>query len=228
MTQHLQRKTVYLEGNIGSGKATFLALLEQHLSVQALYEPVELWQQVQGIDLLDIFFQDQARWGFAMQAYVLATRMNQLQAAAVKSGPRIQCVERSVFSDRYCFAQNLFDSAKMSQLEFAIYQTMWQREVSNPLVAPCGIIYIKTPADICMQRIAFRSRSEERVITLSYVQALERLHDAWLIKKMVQPELWTKIPVLVLDMSVDIRHNMQKQNEYLQAAAQFLKKIDTI
>ena len=48
-------KRVYIEGNVGSGKTTFLNILQKHLEIQALYEPVFLWEHIDGNDLLKQF-----------------------------------------------------------------------------------------------------------------------------------------------------------------------------
>ena len=44
--------TVCVEGNIGSGKTTFLSHFKQFDNTTVLQEPVELWRNVAGTNLL--------------------------------------------------------------------------------------------------------------------------------------------------------------------------------
>lgn len=44
--------TVCIEGNIGSGKTTFLSHFKQFNNTTVLQEPVELWRNVAGTNLL--------------------------------------------------------------------------------------------------------------------------------------------------------------------------------
>lgn len=44
--------TVCIEGNIGSGKTTFLSYFKKFDNVTVLEEPVELWRDVSGTNLL--------------------------------------------------------------------------------------------------------------------------------------------------------------------------------
>jgi len=43
------------------------------------------------------------------------------------------------------------------------------------------IVYLRTPAEVCHERIVKRGRKEETKIPLDYLRSLEELHDEWLI-----------------------------------------------
>lgn len=47
--------TVFIEGNIGAGKTTFLNHFKKYEDVCLYTEPVEKWRNVQGFNLLVIF-----------------------------------------------------------------------------------------------------------------------------------------------------------------------------
>lgn len=49
--------TVCIEGNIGSGKTTFLSHFKQFNNTTVLQEPVELWRNVAGTNLLVRLFE---------------------------------------------------------------------------------------------------------------------------------------------------------------------------
>lgn len=44
--------TIYIEGNIGSGKTTFLNHFQKIKDATILEEPVSLWQNIAGVNLL--------------------------------------------------------------------------------------------------------------------------------------------------------------------------------
>jgi deoxyadenosine/deoxycytidine kinase len=90
-------------------------------------------------------------------------------------------LERSIFCDRYVFAENCYRTGLMTETEYQLYCGMWDFLVSNYCVQPDLIVYLRTPADECLARIARRGREEESGIALDYLLQLERLHDEWLL-----------------------------------------------
>ena len=69
----------------------------------------------------------------------------------------------------------------MSPAEYQLYCGLWDFLVSNYCVEPDLILYLRTPAQICLERIKARNRAEESGMTLEYLLQLERLHDEWLL-----------------------------------------------
>ena len=60
--------TVAVEGNIGSGKSTFLEHFEKYSSqVELLPEPVESWRNLGGHNLLQQMYEEPGRWSFLFQ-----------------------------------------------------------------------------------------------------------------------------------------------------------------
>jgi deoxyadenosine/deoxycytidine kinase len=90
-------------------------------------------------------------------------------------------LERSIFCDRFVFAENCYRTGLMSLAEYQLYCGLWDFLVSNYCVKPDLTLYLRTPAEVCLQRIRTRGRAEESNITLEYLLQLERLHDDWLL-----------------------------------------------
>ena len=68
--------TVFIEGNIGSGKTTFLNHFQKYEdSVCLLTEPVERWRNLNGTNLLNAFYKEPFRWAMPFQTYVTLTMM---------------------------------------------------------------------------------------------------------------------------------------------------------
>ena len=64
-----------MEGNIGSGKSTFLEYFKQSKSVEVLAEPVDMWKSVQGHNTLELMYKDARRWSLTFQSYVQLTML---------------------------------------------------------------------------------------------------------------------------------------------------------
>ncbi len=86
--------TIVVEGNIGSGKTTFLEKFRDRSSyVEIFSEPVDKWRDVHGHNLLDMLYSDPARWSLLFQTYVQLTMLQQHSRATDKP---VKLMERSL------------------------------------------------------------------------------------------------------------------------------------
>ena len=70
-------------------------------------------------------------------------------------------VERSIYTDRHCFAVNCFNSGQMTKMEYDIY-CKWNDWLSKEFnLRPDGYIYLKCDPSINTTRISKRSRDGE-------------------------------------------------------------------
>jgi deoxyadenosine/deoxycytidine kinase len=225
MMHILRRGTICVEGNIGCGKTTFLDFFRQRLQTtcdgdlipaqRVFAEPVEKWRNVDGENLFHYLYKDPARYSLAFQTYVQLTMMKLHKAQPCM-------MERSLYSARYCFVENLYQLNYLSRLEFVILDKWFKHLVLNGreddllsvpkselkqkeyamLSQPTGlnldmIIYLRCKPQQVMDRIKVRSRKEEKDISIGYIQSLHDLHEDWLMNgKFPVPA-----PVLVLDTS---------------------------
>lgn len=89
--------TVLIEGNIGSGKTTYLKYFEKFNDVCLLTEPVEKWRNVNGVNLLELMYRDPKKWAMPFQSYVTLTM---LQSHTAPTDKKLKIMERSIFSAR--------------------------------------------------------------------------------------------------------------------------------
>uniref|UniRef100_A0A6G1SF43 Thymidine kinase 2, mitochondrial n=1 Tax=Aceria tosichella TaxID=561515 RepID=A0A6G1SF43_9ACAR len=219
----LRRGTICVEGNIGCGKTTFLDFFRQKFQTTGeeeliqgqsiIAEPVEKWRNVEGENLFHYLYKDPARYSLAFQTYVQLTMMKLHMA-------RPRMMERSIYSARYCFVENLFQLNYLSRLEYVILDKWFKHLVLSGrdedlldvpkdelkekeyalLSKPTGvnldmIVYLRCKPQKVMDRIKVRSRKEEKDISIEYIQSLHDLHENWLMSgKFPVPA-----PVLVLD-----------------------------
>lgn len=204
-TNNAQR--IIVEGNIGAGKSTFLRLLQQTFAAQFVLEPHEHWQNVRGHNLLEKFYTQQQRWAYTFQSYAFITRMRAEQEAKKNNPHAVHILERSVFSDRYCFAKNCFEMGVMTPLEWALYQEWFSWLIESQNYTPHGFIYLQTNPEVCYQRMVIRNRSEESAVSLEYLEMIHRKHELWLVEKKDIASYLTEVPVLVLECNEDFEHN---------------------
>lgn len=217
---HAQPKVVFVEGNIGVGKSTFLKVIQNYLDVVTIAEPCDEWQNIAGHNLLDAFYKDSARWACTFQLYAFMTRVKKQQAYS-ELGGQVQIMERSWFSDRYCFAYNAFLSGMINDMEWNLYLDIWDwyaRQVETPV----GFIYLRTNPETCYERMKERARCEESIVPLEYLQLLHSRHEEWLIEGKYKDHYFGRLPVLVLDGSCNFRDDQEVQKKFVKQILDFL------
>lgn len=175
------RLMILLEGNIGAGKTTVGRALAASGAFEFIEEPTTMWREGFAANMLDLFYGDPHRWGFTFQICAFITRAKTWKEILALTDHSRVILERSVFCDRHVFAENCHRTGLMSPAEHQLYCGLWDFLVSNYCVEPDLILYLRTPAQICLERIKARNRAEESGMTLEYLLQLEELHDEWLL-----------------------------------------------
>ena len=172
---------VYIEGNIACGKSTLTRMLSARFKeCNFVQEPVEEWMGIKdnnGVNLLDHFYKDTKKWAFPFQMTTFITRV---QKIANLPKNETSFIERSVFTDRYCFAENLYETGYLNEIEWKLY-TDWFSWLGNTFqFKPDLYIYLKTTPEMCFNRLKKRSRNEENNVSLEYLTQLHQRHEKWL------------------------------------------------
>jgi deoxyadenosine/deoxycytidine kinase len=217
---------VSIEGNIGSGKSTLLRNLREKYSndkkVVFVDEPVEDWESIQnehGMPMLQLFYNDQKTHAFAFQMMAFISRLSKLKEAVGKNPGAIIITERSLYTDKMVFAQMLRDSNEILYEHHQIYLKWFDTFVSDFPVDK--IIYVKTPPQICHERIAIRSRNGESVIPLDYLEKCHLYHNS-----MINPYSTKCIckDQLLLNGQINIYENKEALEEWLEQIDVFIHK----
>lgn len=176
-----------LDGNIGSGKSTFLAYLKEHFgkiifgrSIVYLKEPVDVWESIKDSNddtILKKFYEDQKRYSFSFQMMAYISRLSLLQKAVRENPDSIIITERCVHTDKNVFAKMLYDSGMIEEIEYKIYLQWFDNFIEElPL---SGIIYMDTPPEVCHERIKKRDRDGE-TIPIDYLVSCDKYHKEWM------------------------------------------------
>lgn len=219
---YIPKPFVVIEGNIGVGKSTFLSLLDNALPFQMIPEPHTRWQHVGDQNLLDLFYKDPQRWAYTFQSYAFITRIMEHKEKSMHEPHALSVLERSVFSDRYCFAKNAYELGYMSELEWSVYQETFSWLITTFNIRPAGFIYLQANPDVCYHRIAQRNRHEEGGVPLSYIESLHAKHERWLVHKEGVISHIVDTPVLTIDVNQEFVHNKQRQADIIDQVRQFI------
>lgn len=212
-----------VEGNIGTGKTTFLKALQQSVSyATVILEAVDYWQnEANGQSILQSFYEQPQRWGYSMEAIALKIRMQEhikQQRAVI---PNI--VERSIYSGYYCFAQNSFEQGYLNQLEWNIYNAWFNFLTSQNCLPPAGFIYLRANPKLSYERTIKRDRQAEESIKLSYLEQIHYKHERFLIHKENVHASIANTPVLVLDCNYDLVTDKHTLSKYVAQVEGFIK-----
>lgn len=188
---------ISVDGNIGAGKSTFMAMLKKHnKSINFIAEPLEEWQkEYKGKNILGLLYEDTSRWSYTFQANAFITRVKKYEREFQKNS--INVSERSVVSDHFLFAKMLRDDGNFNDIEWNLYLEWynWILE-KHSFAKPTKIIYLRLDPQIAYERIKKRSREEEDPVSFEYIKRLHDYHENWLMKN-------KDIPVLVLNVDKD-------------------------
>jgi len=193
---------VSIDGNIGSGKSTFISHLKNNVFAKSpnvifLPEPVDEWNtivDIQGNSILSKFYQDQDKYSFSFQMMAYISRLvlmqdkikeiKNLHARADDNSDKNtndnhnnnECyyifTERSLNTDREIFAKMLYEQGKMEDVNYQIYLKWF----NNFAYLPDTYIHINTDPEICLERIKKRSREGESLIELDYLKLCHMYH----------------------------------------------------
>ena len=206
---------IYVEANIGSGKTTFLNLLEEDYNT--IKEPLDEWLKLTDgkENILDKFYKDADRWAYTFQ---METFMSRIQSIKKNEIEGINIIERSIYTDMNCFASLAHYNGHIQELEWKLYNK-WFNWLDNSFdVKADGYIYIRTDPQISYNRIAKRSRTEESSIPFKYLEQVHQKHQQWLNS--------TKTPVLILDGNQEFESNNVIINTWKEDINKFIEKLN--
>jgi deoxyadenosine/deoxycytidine kinase len=205
----------YIEGTIGAGKSSFLRLWQEHMpEIATVQEPVQKWVD---IGILQAFYEDPRANAYKFQTYTFLTRwkaMRDLRSIDSKS----IVVERSIYSDRFVFAEGLHEDGMISDMEWAMYMEWWtslqelEREVGP---SDQKFVYLRASPDVAFARMQKRNRDGESGVPFEYICKNIERHDRWLLA--LPPN-----EVLVIDVDEDFEHNPELFQQHVARIRAFL------
>jgi len=204
---------ISIDGNIGYVKTTLINKLKEkyhsNKNIIFLKEPVSEWEKIKDIDgntMLQKFYADQIMYSFSFQMMAYISRLSIIRNAVKLNPNAIFITERSLFTDKYIFAQMLYDQGKIEDVNYQIYLN-WFNEFANDFPIN-SIIWVNTEPEICHQRIKLRSRLGEEIISVDYLIDCNFYHHSFI------HEMNTN--TLVLDGNADIFQDSTVMDDWIR------------
>lgn len=217
-------KIVSIEGNIGSGKSTFLENLKKHYNsnenIVFLREPVDEWEKIKdtnGNTMLQKFYADQEKYSFAFQMMAYISRLSIMRDTIKKNKDKdiIIITERSLYTDKYVFAKMLYDQGKIEEVTYQIY-LHWFDEFAKDFPIN-NVIYVNADPEKCYERIHKRARPGEEIIPLCYLENCHKYHEEFLDEKN-----GFVVEKMVLDGNIDIFENEKIVERWIEQTMRVL------
>ncbi len=159
---------IVVEGLIGVGKTSLCHILEREFEARLVLEPCE------DNPFLASFYADPERFAFPTQMFYLATRYRQQEELAQPG-----LFSRMVVSDYLFEKDRLFAEQTLSGEELALYDR-FAGLLREGIPSPDMVLFLDSPTEVVLQRIARRSIRAEQTITADYLDALrERYQALW-------------------------------------------------
>merc|ERR1712029_1302851 len=160
----------------------------------------EMWGNINGDNLFQKMIVNPTRWATTFQLFSTNTRVQQYKKARQSKRP-VVLLERSLFSERFCFVQMLRDNQEISNGEFSLLDRYYNMATSNLTDMQVDkVVYIRSHPDVLMERIKRRGRQEEESLSLDLLQQLHQKHEDWLL----QHQFPLPAPLQILDGDQDL------------------------
>jgi deoxyguanosine kinase len=214
-----------IEGNIGSGKSTFVRFLQTKFSDDVIFlqEPVNEWSNItdsKGETILSKFYKDQHAYSFSFQMMAYISRLALIKETVEKNPHAIIVTERCLLTDRHVFAQMLYDEEKIEDINYDIYLRWFDTFYNDYPIS--HYVYLQTSPKTALERVEKRSREGE-TIPLEYLEKCNTYHEKWLSSTAMKSkttyinanENETFMPLWLIDVRKIIEANRAKNKKIL-------------
>lgn len=213
---------ISIEGNIGTGKTTLINILKKKFgkknNVIFVEEPLNQWLNLKdkdGKNILGKFYEDQERWSYSFQMHAFITRSKDILRQ--NTDENVIIIERSVLTDCNVFAKLLYNSGKISEMEWQLYNE-WFTWLTQHFesVKPDKFVYLRAEPEVSYQRMLKRTRDEENNVPFEYLQAVSEKHDEWLLNDDIEN-------VITIDVNADFNDSENFKRTVIDRVTQLIK-----
>jgi deoxycitidine kinase/deoxyguanosine kinase len=180
-------KIIVIQGNIGSGKSTFVENLKvkygNNPEMCFLQEPVSEWLKIKdekGVNILENYYADQHKYSFMFQMMAYISRLSILKKAVESGKYKYIITERCLNTDRNVFCKMLYHDGYIDRMGYTIYNKWFDEFNTFNIEVEYFHMYIRTDPYISKSRVDKRARKEES-IPIEYLIKCHEYHEDWLI-----------------------------------------------
>lgn len=199
-------KFVVVEGNIGSGKTTFLnEMKKKYSNIVIIEEPVHEWYTIRDENdesLFEKFYKDAKGYGYLFQTNVLATRFKKIMNTinCYSNQDKIILCERSILTDKHIFVAAALEIGNLNKMESDVFNHLFEICLSVTHMKIDTILYLQCAPEISYERMCKRNRKGEENIPFEYISLLHDKHEKWLLEE----ECETQVQVIDNTKQIDL------------------------
>jgi deoxyadenosine/deoxycytidine kinase len=224
-------KVFVVDGNIGSGKSTFLRMLQDRYennkaglyTVEIIQEPVDEWMKIrneENVSLFELYYKNPKQYAYLFQTNILASRFNKIKLLMEKCNKNpelcentIVICERSIMTDMFIFVEAALSMEHITKVEYEVFVSLYEMFMQLSNFRVDGVVYIRCDPSVSMRRISQRNRKGEEDMDAAYIKLLHEKHENWLI----HPDHRASMRVLTIENGDcnDIADHINKLEEFI-------------
>ena len=156
---------IAVEGPIGVGKTSLVALLAKRFS------GTQVLEDVANNPFLADFYQGKPGAAFQTQIFFLLSRFKQQQEIA-----QMDLFKHLVISDYTFYKDKIFASLTLSDAELGLYNNVYA-PLKDGVPRPDLVVHLTASVETCLNRIKKRGRSYEKGISAEYLKSLMEAYN---------------------------------------------------
>jgi deoxyadenosine/deoxycytidine kinase len=221
---------ILYEGNIACGKSTIMQKYEDYTNVDLMCEPLKLWENFHGTNLLELRYSNREKFEFIFQILAYISRFEQMNE--VFKNNSIKMLERSLYSSFEVFVEYSNKVMGMNPLEYEMLKYIFgvtKQGILNNITRPDLMVYIKTDSDVCFERMINRNRSAEKTVPFDVIEGLHQAHENWLFNEEKAEKI--PCPIIILDGNLEKKDwliQVTKINRKILEIANLKRKMEKL
>ena len=168
----MPKHVLFVDGIIGAGKSTSLTKIkEKYPNLTVIFEPVDKWVQS---GLLENFYSDPKKWAFKLQSFIMDSFVDELENA-FQNDVQFILMERGHLAAYTVFSYLHWTNGILTDEEYKKMEQKhyWYDRDLRKRGYVLDHIYLNTPIDVAMDRVALRDRvNEGKSISREYQESL--------------------------------------------------------
>lgn len=176
---NMQSTIVVIIGNIGSGKSSQIEKLPDYIcgkKIVKIPEPVFMWKNKNGINLLEKFYQDPHAYGMEFQKWVLKTHAFCLVNSILNADDdSIFIIESSTIASMKVFMPTMEECGFLSKYQVLLLEQM-NKDLNVGMLDKAHCILLDSSPEYCMRNIINRNRNEEGAMSIDYLTKLDTFY----------------------------------------------------
>jgi len=197
------KHVLFVDGILGAGKTTALTSIQsKYPKLRVIYEPVEKWVQS---GLLENFYDNPKKWAFQLQSFIMDSFVEELEAAFKDNVPFI-LMERghlaayTVFSYLH-WVNGILTDEEYRKMEEKHY---WYDRDLRKRGYVLDHIYLNTPIETAMDRVANRNRvNEAKAVSKEYQERLSKRFEELCLTPYTLEQLYELIDKIVSNLGLN-------------------------